>query len=61
MTMFTCAECGGKKTKGYVRACNKCGRILCDTCKDPVSACKSSKNGKADCRGMFLRPFVPQM
>jgi hypothetical protein len=61
MTMFTCSECSTTKTKGYVRKCNKCGRILCDACKGALSACKDSKRAKADCRGMFLRPFVPQM
>jgi len=60
--MFTCSECSATKTQGYVRKCNKCGRILCDTCKGPLAACKDSKRGKAaSCRGMFLRQGVPQL
>lgn len=61
MAMFTCSACSSSKSKGYVRQCNKCGRILCDTCKGAHSACKESKRSKTDCSGMFLRPFVPQM
>ncbi len=61
MAMFTCTECGASKSQGYVRKCNKCGRILCDRCKGPLSACKDSKRAKANCNGMFLRQGVPQI
>ena len=59
--IFTCGQCGAAKTKGYVKTCNKCRRILCDTCKGVLAACKDSKRGTKDCSGMYLRPFVPQM
>lgn len=61
MAMLECSGCGARKLQGYVRKCNKCGRILCDTCKGPLLACKDSKRGKVDCRGMFLRQGVPQL
>lgn len=61
MAMFTCSACGATKTKGYVRKCDACSRILCDSCKGPHSACRESKQNKSDCNGMFLRPYVPQM
>ena len=61
MAMFTCSECSATKSQGYVRQCNKCRRILCDSCKGGRSACKDSKRGKSECGGIFMRPWVPQM
>jgi hypothetical protein len=56
MSLPTCSACGAEKSPGSVRQCNKCHRILCDSCKGPLSACKNSKRGKSECNGIFLRP-----
>jgi hypothetical protein len=56
MSMLKCSACGAEKSQGYIRQCNKCRRILCDTCKGALSACKDAKHGKSECSGIFLRP-----
>ena len=55
MQMLKCSACGAEKSQGYIRKCNKCGRILCDTCKGPQATCKDSKRGRSECTGIFLR------
>jgi hypothetical protein len=58
MAELTCQACGSKQSQGYARQCNKCHRVLCDTCKGTPSACKDSKHGTAGCSGIMLRQFV---
>jgi hypothetical protein len=62
MAMFTCPECSIAKSQGYVKKCNRCGRLLCDKCRGPFAVCKSSKRAKTTgCNGTFLRVSAPQM
>jgi hypothetical protein len=55
MSMLKCSACGAEKSQGYIRQCNKCHRILCDSCKGPQATCKDAKQGKSSCDGIFLR------
>jgi len=58
MAFHICDACGSKNSQGDARQCSKCRRVLCDSCKGPLSTCKDSKHGTANCSGTFLRLFV---
>lgn len=58
MADYTCEACNTKQSRGGVRQCNKCRRVLCDSCKGPRSACSDSKHGTANCSGIYLRIYA---
>jgi hypothetical protein len=51
MPDYICHGCNQKKSNTRVRECNKCGRILCDSCRGGATTCKDSPKGKAGCSG----------
>ena len=53
MADFLCQSC--KKTVSQAQRCDKCGKILCDTCREGRSACKDTTHGTAGCSGHFQR------
>ena len=48
---YICHGCNQKKSPPWVFECNKCGKILCQSCKGGSSACKDSKKGTSGCSG----------
>ena len=53
MPDYICHGCKQKKSPPWVYECDKCGKILCNSCKGGVSICKDSKKGQAGCSGRF--------
>lgn len=53
MKEIICDKCHDKKSASAAKMCNKCGKTLCDSCRDYKDYCKDSKNGTAGCDGRF--------
>lgn len=53
MPDFVCHACNQKKPQNQVRECDKCRRILCESCWQGRSVCKDSPKGTAGCNGTY--------
>jgi hypothetical protein len=57
MPDYVCHACNQRKSQNSgIYECDRCGKILCDSCKGyrgPV--CKDSPNGKAGCGGTLKK------
>jgi hypothetical protein len=53
MPDFICHACNQKKSQSQVQECDKCHKILCDSCRGGASSCKDSPKGQAGCSGHF--------
>lgn len=55
MADYICHGCNQKKFQDKVKECNKCKKILCDSCRNGQSTCKDSPKGTAGCSGSFQK------
>lgn len=53
MLDFLCHGCNQKRAINQIRECNKCHKVLCDSCRGGASTCKDSKHGTAGCTGQL--------
>jgi len=57
MAEYICHGCNRRVNSKYesVYQCDKCGRILCETCREGRYYCKDSSKGKPGCDGRLER------
>ena len=55
MPDYLCHACKQKRSNTSVQQCDKCKKILCDSCRSGKSTCKDSTKGTAGCSGHFKR------
>ncbi len=55
MPDYLCHSCKQKRSSSSVQQCQKCHKILCDSCRGGKSVCKDSAKGTAGCSGSFKR------